>query len=274
MDFKDTNNKNELIVKIGELFKDFNNVLKNDIKAGDKKYKKAALLYYWLRDYKNYIKNEDKFNCKYLPEYERGSIVNVNFGFNVGNEFGGLHYAVVLKRSSTTNPNIIVLPLKSLKKEIDKLHKHELFLGNELYNRLYGNYVALNAAIIQQLNDLVKRQAETENRAALLRVAIKSSNLPSPELSKLIEETTAEIEEILHEVAIGEARLDKIILLRKELQKMKIGSVALMDQIKTISKMRIKNPTNKQDILYGIKLSADNLSKIDDKIIEIYTNKH
>lgn len=42
MDFKDTNNKNELIVKIDELFKDFNNVLKNDIKAGDKKYKKAA----------------------------------------------------------------------------------------------------------------------------------------------------------------------------------------------------------------------------------------
>ena len=136
MDFKDTKNKNELLSSIDILFDDFASILKTNVNAGDKNYKKAALLYYWLRDYKNYIKNEGKFSSKYLPAYERGAIVNVNFGFNVGNEFGGLHYAVVLADSGPANPNVIVLPLKSLKKEISSLHKHELFLGNELYNRL------------------------------------------------------------------------------------------------------------------------------------------
>ena len=60
-------------------------------------YKKSALLYYWLRDYKNYIKNENTFNPKYYPEFYRGSIVNINFGFNLGSELGGLHYAIVYK---------------------------------------------------------------------------------------------------------------------------------------------------------------------------------
>lgn len=59
-----------------------------------------------------------------------------------------------------------------------------------------------------------------------------------------------------------------------ELSKMKMGSIALVSQIKTISKMRVKNPTNMNDVLYGIKLSTSNMTAIDEKIIEIYTNKH
>ena len=274
MDFKDTKNKNELLTSIDKLFNDFSSVLKTDVNAGDKNYKKAALLYYWLRDYKNYIKNESKFSSKYLPAYERGAIVNVNFGFNIGNEFGGLHYAVVLADSGPANPNVIVLPLKSLKKDISSLHKHELFLGNELYNRLYGNCVALSTALKLQLEELTKRHDVAKKRAAALKALIDEKSTPEPELSQLVDSFSKETADILDEVANAQTKDEKIKRLIKELHKMKIGSVALMDQIKTISKMRIKNPINKQDILYGIKLSSENLTKIDNKIIEIYTNKH
>lgn len=51
---------------------------------------------------------------------------------------------------------------------------------------------------------------------------------------------------------------------------MKQGSIALINQITTISKQRIYNPKTNYDILSGIKLSPNNLDKINDKIVELY----
>ena len=53
-----------------------------------------------------------------------------------------------------------------------------------------------------------------------------------------------------------------------ELENMKHGSVALVSQIKTISKIRICDPKCTRDILYGISLSNESMSLIDAKIKE------
>ncbi len=70
------------------------------------------------------------------------------------------------------------------------------------------------------------------------------------------------------------AQSDNLDRIWNELSKLKKGSIAVVGQVKTISKMRVKSPTSTSDVLYGIKLSSENMQAIDDKIIEIYTNKH
>lgn len=37
--------------------------------------------------------------------------------------------------------------------------------------------------------------------------------------------------------------------------------------------MRVLDPTDKYDILFGLKLSNDGLNRIDKKIIELFTNQ-
>lgn len=114
VDLKLLSNKQELLRQKDAFIKDLDTLF-NDLINDDTSYKRAALLYYWLRDYKNYIKNEKKFDYKYLPAYQRGNIVNVNLGYNLGSESGGMHFAVVLAESRVTNPNITITPLKSKK---------------------------------------------------------------------------------------------------------------------------------------------------------------
>lgn len=57
----------------------------------------------------------------------------------------------------------------------------------------------------------------------------------------------------------------------REISNMKKGSIAHVDQITTISKMRIYNPKSTGDALYNIKLSNESLTLIDNKIKELFT---
>ena len=59
----------------------------------------------------------------------------------------------------------------------------------------------------------------------------------------------------------------------KETSKMKKGSIALVNQITTISKIRIYDPKTNNDILSHIKLSNEKLDMIDAEIIRMYTKQ-
>ncbi len=61
--------------------------------------------------------------------------------------------------------------------------------------------------------------------------------------------------------------LDKIGL---EISRMKEGSVALVNQITTISKIRIFDPRNLKGVLAGISLSEENMEKINEKMKSLY----
>ena len=56
----------------------------------------------------------------------------------------------------------------------------------------------------------------------------------------------------------------------KEISKLKSGSIALMEQITTVSKMRIYKPKNSSDLLYGMKFSDGAMDKINEKLKELY----
>lgn len=54
---------------------------------------------------------------------------------------------------------------------------------------------------------------------------------------------------------------------------MKHGSIALVGQITTISKIRIYDPIYPGDVLSGIRLSKESMDKLDNKTIELFTRK-
>ena len=62
-----------------------------------------------------------------------------------------------------------------------------------------------------------------------------------------------------------------VLKLQHEINKMKKGSIALLNQITTISKQRIFNPKSSNDLLSGIHISNSSLNLIDTKLIELFT---
>ena len=49
-----------------------------------------------------------------------------------------------------------------------------------------------------------------------------------------------------------------------------MGSIALMEQITTVSKMRIYKPKNSNDLLFGIKFSDGAMDKINERLKELF----
>ncbi|MCL2079678.1 MAG: type II toxin-antitoxin system PemK/MazF family toxin [Oscillospiraceae bacterium] len=95
--------------------------------------KKQAILIKWITNWSRYIMLEDTFKPDYVPRYRRGDIVYVDFGFNVGNEYGGIHYAAVLEHDNhKTSGNIMVIPLTSLEagKTSADVARADLYLGS------------------------------------------------------------------------------------------------------------------------------------------------
>jgi hypothetical protein len=76
--------------------------------------------------------------------YFRGEIVRVKFGVNIGSEFSGDHFAIVISKGDTMfSPTLHVIPITS------KKHEKSLNVGTILYNE-------------EKINEL-KKQLFTEN---------------------------------------------------------------------------------------------------------------
>lgn len=189
-------NKLENSKKIQEILEMLLTCLKTEIKtlAEDKQIKISQ----WINLWTYYLACEDTFDPSRLMTYKRGDIVHVNFGFNVHNELGGSHYAVVVEVDNpSTSGCITVVPLRSEDTENDVL----------------------------------------SNMHARTEVYLGSGILPC-----------------------GSGK-DKF-------------TVAKVNQIRTIDKMRILKPTNdKKDKVYPLdpQQRKEILDKIDEKIIELFT---
>ena len=227
-----------------------------DDKAG---FKKVALISKWIYQYANYIEFETKFNPTRYINYKRGDIVFVNFGFGVGTEFGGNHYAVVLNNDVKHNSsNITVIPLSSYK-GVGTVHERDVFLGNELYEKL----------ALKSRTNIASLREQHSNNKVMLKLLKEKLSLSSPK-SEDFDEIT-QLEELLRK---NQNNIDREIMdmgrLINELDSLKEGSVAKIEQIRTISKMRIYNPRGKRDPLYKISFSVATMNKINDKLKELF----
>jgi hypothetical protein len=115
------NKKHEKLIQAHQ-----NNIEISDKKLGDK--------YTYFEDSKLdesrsllYEINNKPTNFK---RYSRGMIVKVKFGVNIGSEFSGDHYAIVISKKDTMmNPILHVIPLTS------KRHNYNIKLDNLLYDK-------------------------------------------------------------------------------------------------------------------------------------------
>lgn len=97
--------------------------------------KQQHILSEWFETWGKYINFEESFKPEFLKYYKRGEIVLAHFGYNIGSELSGIHYAVVVENNNNkTNKTVTVVPLSSLEhgKSKDDLHRSEIYLGNIL----------------------------------------------------------------------------------------------------------------------------------------------
>ena len=195
-------------------------------------YKKSDLLAYWINDFAVYHDEERTFNISKSGVFSRGDLIKVNLGFNIGHELGGLHYCVVLsKYDNTRNGTLNVIPLTS-KKANKKYDSSTVNLGNELYS------------ILQE-----KLDKEKQKLKQILDELDKIEDIPI-NIQNIIEKEKKYIEKM-----------------EDEISKMKQDSIALINQITTISKQRIFKDTLRRNV----KLSNNSLDLIDKQIIKYFT---
>ena len=273
--------KEDVIQNKKSSIKSLNNMLERFINDSSEDHlKKANLISYWIKDYVKMINFEEKFDPTRNIAYKRGNIVKLNFGFNIGAEYGGLHYGVVLDMKNDRNsPVVTVIPLTSLKEGAD-IHKNSVDLGNDIYRMLKLKYDTISKTLKDEHNEIEQTLSLTSDLFSSANQAINEIlhfEEASPEYkSKLVQigDYLASARDVRISLAAKrEHNLEQQEYLDKigaEIQKMKEGSVALVNQITTISKIRIFDPRNLKGILSGISLSEENMEKINRKVQELY----
>nr|WP_279390829.1 type II toxin-antitoxin system PemK/MazF family toxin [Mammaliicoccus sciuri] len=73
---------------------------------------------HWLDFYANTIKSETNKKKIYFKRYKKGSIIYVKLGSNIGSEFSGNHFCVVLdNQDNSGKETITIVPLSSKSNE-------------------------------------------------------------------------------------------------------------------------------------------------------------
>lgn len=76
--------------------------------------KTARNLLLWMSKWTSYLPKEASFRPDHLKAYKQREIILVDFGFNLGGEFGGRHYAVVLEKNNHPKSGVVlVAPITS-----------------------------------------------------------------------------------------------------------------------------------------------------------------
>lgn len=242
--------------------------------------KRATLLVKWLRSYAWYLSHEETFSPLKLCKYPRGSIIKVNFGYRVNKEFGGVHYAVVLNRQERQSDDLVtVIPLTSVKPNFNPKHPKygQVYLGDEIFNLMQDKLEERTNTwyrSIQHVKTLVKEIEGITANADLYLEYVRGMDPQTQEgldfqreLSRSISVFT-EFETYKEIVELEKQHTKKVF---SEINFMKSGSIALVNQIMTVSKMRIRDPINSHSAFSGIRVSPDTLNLLDNKIKELFT---
>lgn len=271
----ETRDKNEVIKRKKSAIRKLNNLLESYITSDDDELiKKADLLSYWMLHYSDYIQNEKTYNPKKQIKYKRGDIIKLDFGFNVGDEYGGLHYAIVVDKQNDHSCSVVtVIPLTSGTE--DETYRTDVFLGNELYQKIYDKWTKLNLEVSDNIIEVQKMQSSLEiaidNITELvIHLDEDADNSTKDKILSDMESLNLQLNDLKIKNAQYEQDYKKLTLLKKELDKMKSGSIALMKQITTVSKQRIYTPRKSSDALYHISLSEIQMEKINQSLKDLY----
>lgn len=224
--------------------------------------KRQKLLAYWIQDYVRFLKKESNFNPQKLIRYKRGAIVKAHLGYRVGSEEGGLHYAVVMNvNASQKSPTVTIIPLTSVKpgKDVKRLHFSQVYLGDEIYQ-------SLNEKLDKAIDEI-----EEIRQSLIAKLQELKIELEAPDARTRIAERKVAIDLVEKQLNVWEQKKYHAQKMSDEISTMKRGSIALVSQITTISKIRIYDPLYPADTLNKIRLSNESLTKLDETIKVLFT---
>ncbi|HFI0795791.1 TPA: type II toxin-antitoxin system PemK/MazF family toxin [Streptococcus suis] len=269
----------EIALYVAQTITELEEYLHHLTKNGDPDDARADKISQWVESWTKYLKQEKKFNPRSIPAFKRGSIVYVDLGFNVGTEYGGIHYAIVLnKKDSRNNTLLHILPLTSIKEttDVDNLKYYQLSLSNEIH-RLLIQKAQNNIKLITEKKIIFEeKQEKIDQKIAELKSILKDQAVSEDlnprfeeyfenELSNVTSEQQ-EVDKIVRDMTAQSEYLEKLI---NKIKNLKMGSIALLNQVTTISKLRLLDPINKKSLLTDITLSAETLDIIDDALKNI-----
>lgn len=268
-------------------------------KMDDEGNKRSDKIAQWVENWVKYLKKEQVFNSRSIQALKRGSIVYADFGFNVGREYGGLHYAIVLNKTDARSNHLLhVLPLTSAKEttDISNLKYFQFLIGDEVFQLLKNKANRKIIELTELYDRFSKKDDELHERSVMVESLIEDNkktfeilkNLPDSDIddssieqiltiNKNIDFASAEADKIKQEAKENATLLaeleekmeyaNKFIL---KTQNMNKDSIVLLNQVTTISKMRLRDPKNNNSILNGIVLSDDTMDKIDEALKNIF----
>lgn len=137
------NSKAELDFNIDNLYSSTN-------KENDDERKRTNNYLQWISKKTQYVIDEPLFVCDKEEKLVRGAVVWIEFGFNIGDEFGGRHPAIILRK---TPSSIFVVPLSSQEPNIKRSYHVKV-------DRVYGftkmirwtNVLKLQSVSIQRVD--------------------------------------------------------------------------------------------------------------------------
>lgn len=213
------------------------------------------------------FKQEAK-NTKYR-KYKRGSIVLVDFGLNHGSEFSFPHFAIVLdKKDNPSSQKLTVVPLTS------KKGKDNINLEKEIYNRIFY-YIERLANDYREIHDIIQNLFNFSETIPSNDTIIRTDN--PKYLSFVKRHDTEDVPTLLtlkdlifwqseDAVKIGE--------LKKHYEKYKKNSYAKVDNITTVSKLKICLPINDFDPISNAVVSDNVLLEIEHAFAKRYLSNN
>lgn len=289
----------EIAIYTATVIQELEDYLHHLQRMNDEENKRSDKIAQWIENWVKYLKMEQVFNPRSIKGLKRGSIVYADFGFNVGREYGGLHYAIVLnKKDPRSNHLLHVLPLTSVKEitDMSNLKYFQFPIGDEVFQLLKNEANQKVIELTKLYDRFSKKDDELHERALIVESLIKDNkkafeilkNLPTSDrdgsfleqiqtINKNIDFASAEADKIKQELEDNATLLaelkEKIEYANKfilKTQNMNKDSIVLLNQVTTISKMRLYDPKNNNSILNGIVLSDDTMDKIDEALKKIF----
>lgn len=199
----------------------------------------------WMHTYISYKSNETKFSPTYLPKYEQGQIIFVDFGCGIRHEFSYPHYAIVLNtKDRKKNDLLTVVPLTSKKEKHNTLKEWEHEISYPIKNLLIDK-------VLSDFNLYGDKYVQLRDK--VIAFAKNSPSLSKDEYAKRYS-------------ALVDAGVKEIYSSNRDVmdfaEKMAKGTIVELNQIKTISKSRIIFPVKKSHALYDIKIHPADLISI------------
>lgn len=216
------------------------------------------------------------------PNYKQGSIVFVDFGINVGNEFSGPHFAIVLNKHDSDSSNLFtVLPLTS------KKNKRNIQLETDIFEKvIYKQSENINkfSERLKELEDLTNEIEKLNKELSIFHYNSETKNTIVDKMKRVLkimysdDEFTIETEmeymatkdhivgNMISDLDAQYKQLNKDMSLCESViehyTKHAKSSYGIIGSITTISKDIIFIPINKFDPIGRISISKDEVKKI------------